>query len=260
MIDDLTQKGVEEPYRLFTSRAEYRLLLGVDTVLPRLLPHGRRLGLVDEADFGEAMRGEQRLRRGEEALRRRVFNPSAENREFLRAELGIEFETPITAFKLLQRNDLTAIALATVAPEAFEGLTNEQVSYLESRVRYEGYIRRELERLERMRPFESRPIPEEFAYEAIPGLSREVVEKCARRRASDGRRGLADSWRHARRRRDNLGSCRPSRGKSPRSPLRPSRRFSERPCPASASPSPTQWSGASRSISPSSTTGAAGST
>jgi len=182
MIDDLTQKGVEEPYRLFTSRAEYRLLLGVDTVLPRLLPHGRRLGLIDESDFAAAMRGEERLRRGEETLRRRVFNPSTENRELLRGELGIELETPVTAFKLLQRNDLTVEAIAAVAPEAFEGLTREQIGYLESRVRYEGYIRREMERLERMRPFESRSIPQEFAYEVIPGLSREVVEKCARRK------------------------------------------------------------------------------
>ena len=75
MVDDLTQKGVEEPYRLFTSRAEYRLLLGVDTVLPRLLPHGRRLGLIDRAEFDDAMRGEDRLRRGEEALRRAGLQP-----------------------------------------------------------------------------------------------------------------------------------------------------------------------------------------
>ena len=182
MVDDLTQKGVEEPYRLFTSRAEYRLLLGVDTVLPRLLPHGRRLGLIDEAEFGEAMRGEEQLRRGEEVLRRRVFNPSADNRELLREELGIEIDVPVTAFKLLQRNDLSPHGLAAVAPEAFEGLSAEQISYLESRVRYEGYIRRELERLERLKPFESRPIPDSLVYESIPGLSREVVEKCVRRR------------------------------------------------------------------------------
>ena len=182
MIDDLTQKGVEEPYRLFTSRAEYRLLLGVDTVLPRLLPHGRRLGLIEESEFDDAMRSEEGLRRSEQALRDRIFNPSAGNRALLRKELGIEFEVPVSAFKLLQRNDLEPTRLAAVAPEAFEGLSAEQVSYLESRVRYEGYIAREMERLERLRPFESRPIPEEFVYEAIPGLSREVVEKCSRRR------------------------------------------------------------------------------
>ncbi len=182
MVDDLTQKGVEEPYRLFTSRAEYRLLLGVDTVLPRLLPYGRRLGLIDRAEFDDAMQGEERLRRGEETLRRRVFNPSAENRELLREKLGIEIDAPVSAFKLLQRNDLSIAALEAVAPEAFDGLSAEQVSYLESRVRYEGYIRREMERLERLKPFESRAIPRTFAYEAIPGLSREVIEKCSQRR------------------------------------------------------------------------------
>ena len=65
MIDDLTKLGLDEPYRLFTSRAEYRLLLGVDTVLPRLLPHGRRLGLIGEADYVRAMRSEERLRAAE---------------------------------------------------------------------------------------------------------------------------------------------------------------------------------------------------
>ena len=129
MVDDLTQKGVEEPYRLFTSRAEYRLLLGVDTVLPRLLPHGRRLGLIDRAEFDDAMRGEERLRRGEETLRRRVFNPSVETRELLREKLGIELDAPVSAFKLLQRNDLSIAALEAVAPEAFDGLSAEQVSY-----------------------------------------------------------------------------------------------------------------------------------
>ncbi len=182
MVDDLTQKGVEEPYRLFTSRAEYRLLLGVDTVIPRLLPHGRRLGLIGEEEYREAMKGEQRLQRSTEALRQRVFNPSARTRALLREELGIEVEAPVSAFKLLQRNDLSISDVAAVAPEAFEGLSGEQLSYLESRVRYEGYIRREMERLERSKPFDSRRIPDEFRYEAIPGLSREVVEKCTRKR------------------------------------------------------------------------------
>ena len=71
MIDDLTKLGLEEPYRLFTSRAEYRLLLGVDSVLPRLLPHGRRLGLVAEAQYAAAMRSEERIRRA----RRRALAP-----------------------------------------------------------------------------------------------------------------------------------------------------------------------------------------
>src|SRR5262249_3222134 len=65
MTAHLPQKGLEEPYRLFTSRAEYRLLLGVDTVLARLLPHGRRLGLIGEEDYAAAMQSEERLVRAE---------------------------------------------------------------------------------------------------------------------------------------------------------------------------------------------------
>ena len=182
MVDDLTTKGVEEPYRLFTSRAEYRLLLGVDTVLPRLLPHGRRLGLIDEEEYRTAMEGENRILRAEAALRERVFNPSAANRALFAETLDIALDVPVSAFKLLQRKDLLSDRISAVAPEAFEGLSSEERSYLESRVRYEGYIRREKERLERLKPFESRPIPEDFRYAGLPGLSHEIVEKCTRKR------------------------------------------------------------------------------
>src|SRR5580765_7895449 len=104
MVDDLTTKGVEEPYRLFTSRAEYRLLLGVDTVLPRLLPHARRLGLVSAAEYEAAMESEERLRRTERDLEERVFNPTTENRSLLERRLGVQIDAPLSLRKLLQRN------------------------------------------------------------------------------------------------------------------------------------------------------------
>jgi tRNA uridine 5-carboxymethylaminomethyl modification enzyme len=182
MIDDLTTRGVEEPYRLFTSRAEYRLLLGVDTVLPRLLPHGRRLGLIGDEEYRMAMDGEERIRRAEETLRTRIYNPSAKNRARFAEILGVGLEAPVTAYKLLQRNDLSSNRVAALVPEAFESLSPEERSFLESRVRYDGYIRREKERLERLKPFDSRPIPADFRYAGLPGLSHEVVEKCTRKR------------------------------------------------------------------------------
>ena len=182
MIDDLTKKGLDEPYRLFTSRAEYRLLLGVDTVLPRLLPHGRRLGLISDAEYAAAMRSEERIARAEQALRLRRFTPNLATQETFREKFGIDLETQATAYKLLQRKDLTVDGIESLDPRIFAGLDREERSILETRVRYEGYIRRERERLEHLKPFESRPIPDDFRYAGIPGLSHEAIEQCSRRR------------------------------------------------------------------------------
>ena len=182
MIDDLTKKGLEEPYRLFTSRAEYRLLLGVDTVLPRLLPHGLRLGLITEAEHALAMKAEERLRKAERGIQDRVLNPSAQVRALLAERLEVEIDSPTSLYKLLQRQGLDVERVAPLAPELFDELSREERSILQSRVRYDGYIRRELERLESLRPLESQRIPEGFGYAGIPGLSHEVIEQCSRRR------------------------------------------------------------------------------
>ncbi len=182
MVDDLIGKELEEPYRLFTSRAEYRLLLGVDSVLPRLLPHGRRLGLIGEEEYALAMRGEERVERARRELTERVVTPSAAANERLLEILGIRVDMPTNLCNLLKRNDLSVSDVAPLAPEIFAGLTAEQAIILETRVRYEGYIRREIERVERLKPLESRRIPDDFRYQGIAGLSHEVVEKCSRRR------------------------------------------------------------------------------
>jgi tRNA uridine 5-carboxymethylaminomethyl modification enzyme len=181
MIDDLTKKGLEEPYRLFTSRAEHRLVLGVDSVIPRLAPHGRRLGLLNEEEYGRAMRGENRLREAESRLRSRVLTPSHENLQRLRELLDIDLAAPTSICKLLQRQDLTINAVARLAPDVFEDLSREERQILHTRVRYEGYIRRESERIERLKPLGSRRIPAGFRYDGIPGLSREVIETCSKR-------------------------------------------------------------------------------
>lgn len=182
MVDDLARLGLEEPYRLFTSRAEHRLLLGVDSVLPRLMPHALRLGLVSEREHEEALEGERRLARAEEDLRSRAVNPDRQTQELFAKEVGIQVDAPSDLRKLLKRQDLTIDALARIAPEVLDRLSREERAILQSRVRYEGYVARERDRLERLRPLEQRPIPDGFRYEGLPGLSREVVEKCSRRR------------------------------------------------------------------------------
>ncbi|HEV8119183.1 MAG TPA: tRNA uridine-5-carboxymethylaminomethyl(34) synthesis enzyme MnmG [Thermoanaerobaculia bacterium] len=182
MVDDLTTKGVEEPYRLFTSRAEYRLLLGVDSVLPRLLPHALRLGLVTAEEYSEAMKSEERISGAERDLASRAVVPDRETRREIAEALGISLESPTTLFKILQRNDLSLELVESYAPDAFAGLSREEKQILESRVRYEGYIRREKERVERLAPLLSRRIPDDFDYGSVSGLSREIVEKCSKRR------------------------------------------------------------------------------
>jgi tRNA uridine 5-carboxymethylaminomethyl modification enzyme len=127
------------------------------------------------------MRSEDRLRRAESALAEAVIRPDRETVAGMERALGVRIEEPTTLHKLLKRQDLTAEALAGWAPEIFSTLSREERAVLEARVRYEGYIRRELDRVERLRPLESRRIPADFDYE-LPGLSREVIEKCARRR------------------------------------------------------------------------------
>jgi tRNA uridine 5-carboxymethylaminomethyl modification enzyme len=182
MIDDLTSRGLEEPYRLFTSRAEYRLLLGVDSVLRRLIPHGRRIGLIHAEEYDVAMRGEERLERARTALESTRIFPTAEARAAVLEALGVDLTEEASLHKLLKRQDLSCEQLERYAPGPFAELSREEKFVLESRVKYEGYIRREEDRLARLRQFESRSIPAGFDYAALPGVSREVAEKCARRR------------------------------------------------------------------------------
>ena len=182
MVDDLIGRELEEPYRLFTSRAEFRLLLGIDSVLARLLPHGRRLGLVSGEDYERGMRSETRLAHARRRLEEDEIRPTIAVRDALFEALGVHVDAPTSLLKLLKRNDLSVDALCSYAPEHFAGLTAEEKSILESRVRYEGYIRRERDRVERLKPLAGFAIPDGFEYERIPGLSREVVEKCGRRR------------------------------------------------------------------------------
>ena len=182
MVDDLTTKGIEEPYRLFSSRAEYRLLLGVDSVLPRLLPHARRLGLVTSEECSRAMRSEERLRRAEQDLAAVRLRPDRATQDEVARATGIQIGEPTDLRNLLKRNDLTVADVARLAPEVLGSLSREERAILESRVRYEGYIRRESVRLEKLKPLQNRPIPDAFDYAAIPGLSREVAERCASRR------------------------------------------------------------------------------
>ncbi|MFZ2491436.1 MAG: tRNA uridine-5-carboxymethylaminomethyl(34) synthesis enzyme MnmG, partial [Thermoanaerobaculia bacterium] len=186
MLDDLVTLGTEEPYRMFTSRAEHRLLLGCDSVYERLSPIAARLGLLREDRLrrieARVGRMERALAAGETELR-----PDRETVAWL-AEAAVELTAQSTVGKLMHRPDFDLerfIAAAGAAlPEvaaAFGALNEEEREGVVSRLRYAGYIRRQQREAEKLVEDEDVKLPREMSYE-LPGLSREMTEKLSRLR------------------------------------------------------------------------------
>lgn len=179
MIDDLTTKGVDEPYRMFTSRAEYRLLLREDNAQDRLVDEGLRCRLTDSA-VGERVRVKMRVvLEALERLRGVSVNPSTENNCKLR-DLGLpEITKPSTLFDLLLRSEVRLDSLKPLAPWIGE-LDKDAAARVEVDVKYDGYLDKQQAQAEKLRSFEHVRIPPGLQLDGVPGLRPELAQKLAK--------------------------------------------------------------------------------
>lgn len=179
LIDDLVTLGTREPYRMFTSRAEFRLLLREDNADLRLREKGYDVGLVSDDEYSRFRNKSQMIEGELERIRVKRLIPSETDRAFLE-EFGLaDLHNGISYEQLLRRNEISYRELmridgqCSVLPEA----VREQV---EIQVKYQGYIKRQYEQIERSAKLESSRIPENFDYASLAGLSSEVREKLLR--------------------------------------------------------------------------------
>jgi len=179
MIDDLVTLGTKEPYRMFTSRAEYRLLLREDNADLRLREKGHEVGLVPEETYDGFLAKKECIEGELLKLSRERLTPSAAGEELLAEWDLVGMQNGISYEQLLRRPDFTCEDLARVYPEIME-LPEAVREQLEIQIKYQGYINRQLEQVDRAVKLESAKIPADMDYLSIPGLSTEVREKLDR--------------------------------------------------------------------------------
>ena len=184
LVDDLITRGVTEPYRMFTSRAEYRLSLREDNADQRLTEIGRKLGLVDDARWDAFNRKRDLLAQEIERLRGTWVNPRLVSRETLSTVLGQGIEREYSYYDLLKRPQVSYDALLGLVnveqerilldnPDLDETLRHQ----VEIEVKYAGYVTRQKTEIERQAGFENQPIPEDMDYSLVKGLSNEALAK-----------------------------------------------------------------------------------
>lgn len=179
LIDDLVTKGTKEPYRMFTSRAEYRLLLREDNAVLRLGGYGRELGLLDEVTFEKIEAIRSNLTRGLELLNGTEITPTKRNLELL-ASLDEEIISQnLTLQKIVARKSFTGEKLRKLDP-FFEALDEASLEQILTEAKYQHYIAEQKKQIDRMKDMMSVKIPEGFNFRGISGLSNEVVEKLER--------------------------------------------------------------------------------
>jgi len=182
LVDDLITRGVSEPYRMFTSRAEYRLMLREDNADLRLTETGRKLGLVDDARWDVFSRKRDAVARETERLKATWVNPRTLPPEAAVPVLGQPIEREYNLHELLRRPNVSYHSLSLISASDVEVLDESVKEQVEIQAKYQGYIARQQDEVERREGQESMPLPAELDYAEVRGLSTEVRQALSRQR------------------------------------------------------------------------------
>jgi tRNA uridine 5-carboxymethylaminomethyl modification enzyme len=183
MVDDLVTRGTREPYRMFTSRAEYRLMLREDNADLRLLAIGHELGLISAETHREAIERKRQIADEIARVRRTVIKPLPEVNDYLQSRGTNPITNGVHLDQLVKRAELDYSAVSQLAPSS-EPLDKRATQQVEIEIKYEGYIQRQLTEIERYKHLEQIRLPDDFDYRQVHGLSNELKEKLSTVRPS----------------------------------------------------------------------------
>lgn len=176
LIDDLVTKGTNEPYRLLTSRAEYRLLLRHDNADLRLTEIGHTIGLIPEERYEQFIAKREAIQAEKKRLTATILKPSSVVQEMIKHLGGSELKDGIRASDLLKRPEMTYDHIAELIPSDTL-LSNDVKEQVETQIKYEGYIEKSLQQVERLKKMENKKIPDNIDYDAITGMATEARQK-----------------------------------------------------------------------------------
>ena len=175
LIDDLVTKGTNEPYRIMTSRAEYRLVLRQDNADLRLTEKGYEAELVTEERYRRYLEKKEIVERETQRLRKKVLKPEEVN-AFLESRGSTPVKAPVSMCELLRRPEVKYDDLKILDPER-PALSSHQKTMMEVQIKYEGYIEKQLRRIEKFKKLENKKIPQDMDYDLIEGLRLEARQK-----------------------------------------------------------------------------------
>lgn len=176
LIDDLITKGTEEPYRMMTSRAEYRLLLRQDNADLRLTEIGHKIGLVNEERYEKFLKRKISIEKEIERIKKLQITNKNEVNEFLEEINSVPLKKPISLYELIKRPELNYFMVSSLDNERQE-LPQDIQEQVNTMSKYEGYIQKQLEQVEQFKKMENKLIPEKFDYKEIRGLRTEAIQK-----------------------------------------------------------------------------------